>query len=166
MKTLILIATLLLMAAPFSRGAEPPQAAPAKSNPKTKNEPKPPGQTARSLDDEITAIRNKHPILQDAASVARERKFHEATAQLNADPEIQKLREELGKAFYTAGGPRKVDEANQALLKREREKVPAVHPDLKEYVDARLAYRREIGELMGRHASDPAAREKIKQHFK
>ena len=163
MKTLVLITSLLLTVAPFTRAADSPKAPSA--NPKGKDNPKAPGKAKPSVDDEIAALKAKYPILHDAASVAKEKKFKEAAARLNADPEIQKLLEEMKKAFYAADGHQKAFQANQALLKKEREKILAVHPDLKDYVDAKLEYRREMDELLRQRAADPADKEKIKQQF-
>ncbi|MEW6305062.1 MAG: hypothetical protein AB1705_16420 [Verrucomicrobiota bacterium] len=120
-----------------------------------------------SVEQPLGEIKAKRPLLRDAGAHAKETKAKEALLQLQNDPELAALRNRLAKASNPAfAKPEQHGEAgkiSEELVQKEFEKIVALHPELKDYLQARLDQRKELMSLLGQHAHDPAARAKILQ---
>jgi RNA polymerase-interacting CarD/CdnL/TRCF family regulator len=129
-----------------------------------------PAQDAPTLDHKLAAAKVRHALVQDARSGERAAALQAAMSGVNADPEVARLWQALARAnanFLTGkGDPQKIAEISAALQKRQQELLEARHPELKDYLRSRLAYRDELLKLRHENKADEAAQLRLQAELK
>jgi hypothetical protein len=127
-------------------------------------------QDAPTLDHKLAAAKVRHALVHDARSGERAAAFKAAMPGVNADPEVARLWQALARAnanFLTGkGDPQKIAEISAALQKRQQELLEARHPELKDYLRSRLAYRDELLKLRHENKADEAAQLRLQAELK
>jgi hypothetical protein len=127
-------------------------------------------QDTPTLDQKLAAAKARHALVHDARSGERAAAFKAAMPGVNADPEVARLWQALAQAnanlLTGKGDPQKIAELSAALQKRQQELLEARHPELKDYLRSRLAYRDELLKLRHEHQGDEQAQFRLQSELK
>ncbi|MEW6306541.1 MAG: hypothetical protein AB1705_24000 [Verrucomicrobiota bacterium] len=91
----------------------------------------------------IVELKSRQAALRAKDGGAQETQFKSATAAVQRDPELSRLRSELA-LLHNAKRPaperaKRVEQLNEELLQKQHAKILALHPELKDYLAAKEA---------------------------
>jgi len=115
----------------------------------------------------VAALNQKYPVLFDAESDAKEALCEAAIAQLKDDAELATLKSNLNAAL--AASPRdsaQISSCSQALQAKQFEKIVALRPEVRAYLEAKANHQRERAALLREYANDAAAQRVIAEGTK
>lgn len=119
------------------------------------------------LDEKLSAIKAKHAVLHDRDSTAKGQRLREVGPAIDADPEVVQASKRLQEALtaFRMGehnDPAEMIAAQTAFIDKQAEVISRRHPELRDYVRAKVEQQRELVQLLKAHAKDPEARARIK----
>lgn len=119
------------------------------------------------LDEKLSAIKAKHAVLHDRDSTAKVQRLREVGPAIDADPEVVQASKRLHEALtaFRMGehhDPGEMIAAQKAFIDKQAEVISRKHPELRDYVRAKVEQQRELVQLLKEHAKEPEARARIK----